>query len=256
MNIILVIALAIAATVLAQERPLDCQSIMSAAGLSNRFPGVVSHGIHSLTVDALRQFKPTVTEKNGIPTVNLNLTSLDAVLANAPDTGHSHFKTTAMHIVDGVLSHMDNSLYDIKRYSTLEKLVHGLHMQECWYEAKIEYDKLQHAKPSADLCRCATDINQNGVLKMIRFIALQIREPDLMIGKHVNIKGNSLRWDGNLYRYRFREAEPDSVLLAQHDSMPRLTSEAGWAAWKSDMMEMQERDAFELALYLYCALNK
>ena len=44
---------------------------MAEAGLSEWFPQLVAHSIHSLTVEDIRYyFKPDVTEDNGIPTGN------------------------------------------------------------------------------------------------------------------------------------------------------------------------------------------
>ena len=40
------------------------------------------------------------------------------------------FMTMGLNAVDQVLSHMDNKDYDLAHYTTLERLVHALHMQE------------------------------------------------------------------------------------------------------------------------------
>ena len=47
---------------------------MAEAGLSEWFPQLVAHSIHSLTVEDIRYyFKPDVAEDNGIPTGNVSV---------------------------------------------------------------------------------------------------------------------------------------------------------------------------------------
>ena len=47
---------------------------MAEAGLSEWFPQLVAHSIHSLTVEDIRYyFKPDVSENNGIPTGNVSV---------------------------------------------------------------------------------------------------------------------------------------------------------------------------------------
>jgi len=206
-----------------------CSDTLKAAGLSEQFPLVVAHGIHSITVQQLRKFKPDVTEKNPIPTVNVDLLSNAPILfhaPNEPDVGKS-FKTDGMRALDQVLSHMDNPKYDIGPYNTLERVVHSLHMQEVWYNARSAYETLKQQPPSTDACKCALDIENNGVLRSLRLIALQVREPELMTGKQ--------EWGS--------------------DPSATIASEAAWAKWKEASMSMSASDNFELAFYLYCALN-
>ena len=40
------------------------------------------------------------------------------------------FMTPGMRAVDQVLSHMDDPNWDVKKYSTLERMVHVMHMNE------------------------------------------------------------------------------------------------------------------------------
>jgi len=248
--------LALLAVVLGATAQHDCAAILEAAGASERYPGVVAHGIHSLHLEALRQFKADISPNNGIPTVNMNLASDEPILRNVPEAEESCFKTSAMRATDRTLSHMDERNYDVKEYDGLERVVHALHMEEIWNSALIQYKNISLNPPNSKVCHCARDIENNGVMKMLRFIALQIREPELMYGKHVTINGRSYSWDGNVYSYGFlpQKAADDALLNAQ-DAIPPLTNEAGWRAWKDLMMSMKDSDDYELALYLHCALN-
>jgi len=244
----------------------DCSVTLKAAGVSEKFPGIVAHGIHSITVEQLRKFKPDVTEKNSIPTINMDLLSDVAILSHAPNepsVGKS-FKTDGMRSLDQVLSHMDNHKYDIGRYDILERVAHSLHMQEVWYEAQSVYNKLKQQPPSSDVCKCALDIENNGVLHILRLIALQVREPEHMLGKYMTWKNFAVTWDANLSTYysitkndaKNPQEDKNNSLPPIFPPPPPVSSEAAWIKWKQVSMTMGEpSDTFELALYLYCALN-
>jgi hypothetical protein len=222
----------------------ECSAIFKANGVSERFPAAVAHGIHSITVADLRDLNAHVTLDNGIPTVNFNLSSPYLVLPNAQDVA-SHFSTTGMRTADQVLSHMDDKNYDVKGYTTLERLVHALHMQECWHHASMHYHRFLHHPPSKQLCSCATDIEHNGVKQAITNVAMQIRDP-------------SKFFRNGKYEYTYRFFVPDDELLSdQHRPLiPPLNDEVAWMAWKQIMSNMKPSDEYELGLYLYCALNK
>jgi len=134
-------------------------------------------------------------------------------------------------------------------------------MQEIWYNAKIKYINIKKNPPSYEVCQCAIDIENNGIFKMLRFIALQIREPDLMYGNHITINNKTFFWENNVYSYTYsnfpqKQEAADNVLLEPKDAMPPLTNESAWSTWKKLMMDnMSESDDYDLALYLYCALN-
>jgi len=167
-----------------------------------------------------------------------------------------------MRAVDQVLSHMDEKLYDIKGYTTLEKLVHSLHMQETWANAAIAFQNLTHQPPSKRVCECALDIDRNGVMDMLSFIATQIRQDTFFQVSDVNIKGKGYAsWCGNLYDYHFTAVDKSDLKeMRAHgpkEKIPRLDSEKSWKRWRTLMMTMMvPSDTYEVALYLYCALTK
>jgi len=234
-----------------------CSVVMSDGGLSKRFPGAVAHALHSITLqDIQHYFNPRATENNNIPMVNLNLRADPAILLHAPDVPRDQlFKSMGMSVVDQVLSNMDKEDYDIKEYSALEKIVHSLHMHEVWANIQTHYQILKKNPPSdARFCPCVTDIDSNGVLKMLRFIALKVREPELMYGKHDVINNGTVSWDGNLYKYRFEEHDLMAQLPDETQVIPKLRDESSWAAWKSLMENMVKTDDKEVAAFIYCAL--
>ena len=110
---------------------LTCPAVMVENGLDDYFGVAVSHRLHSLTLEDLRYyFKKDAPVKNYIPTINFDLSPNSArVLPHAPLNGHdTTFKTIALQQADMVLSNMDNKDWQIKYYSTLEKMVHTMHM--------------------------------------------------------------------------------------------------------------------------------
>ncbi|PAA81800.1 hypothetical protein BOX15_Mlig007642g2 [Macrostomum lignano] len=250
--------MALAVTMCVAAPPNDCPAILQKGGASERFPGLVAHGIHSLTVGDLKfYFKADVTSANTIPTVNANLQDGQAILFNAPDIPiDPMFATPGMRALDRVLSHMDNPNYDIREYNTLDRVVHALHMHEVWHGASVEYAKLVSAPPSKDVCRCATDIDNNGVMEVLRLIALEVREPNLMYGRKIKLNNGTVQWSGNLYRYRFFSRSIDKPLRNPSEVNPHIVNQKIWLKMKKDMLtSMLPKDDYELALYLYCALN-
>jgi hypothetical protein len=245
-----------------------CYKTLKDGGVSDRFAGVVAHGIHSMSLDQLQKFEPSATENNIIPTVNMDLGSNLPILPNVRDmpATKKSFQTDGMRAVDQVLSHMDNKNYDIKEYSALERLVHALHMREVWFHAQKRYADVKASPPSVDVCKCARDVDNNGILKVLRFIALAIREPALMYGKHTTLdNGGIADWPGNLYTF----TDPNNLQLQSPEkAIPSLKDEASWQEWKKLMLHDENNfegikfnsveeanDDYYLALYVYCALQ-
>jgi len=237
-----------------------CTEMMNAADISYRFAPVVGHGVHSIKVEDLQQFEPSATENNTIPTVNLDLASDVPILGYAPSSGQrSMFATPGMRMTDRVLSHMDDNHHDIRQYSPLEKLVHALHMQEVWYKARDVYRHLASvAPPTQQLCGCVLDFDNNGIMKMLRFLALQIREPQLMYGSRTVINNHTVIYMRTTYSYTVSvqaDAQKE-VLLSEADAIRPLQDQQSWALWKKSMMSHQPSDNYEFAVFLYCALHK
>jgi hypothetical protein len=71
-TILFILALAtMAATTPAQSGSgKTCQKVLLDGGASSKFDEHAGHAIHSLTVEDLKRFEPTVTANNKVPTVN------------------------------------------------------------------------------------------------------------------------------------------------------------------------------------------
>lgn len=98
-----------------------------------------------------------------------------------------------MSQVDWVLSHVNDKHFDMGAYGPFERVMHQLHMMEVWAQAGEAYKNIS-TPPCVEFCTCINDVDGNGIVKLLRFIALQIREPELMLGQHTDINGGRATW--------------------------------------------------------------
>ena len=231
-----------------------CQRIMNKHGLSKRFPGAVAHDVHSITLEDIQHhFKPDATAHNKVPTLNYDATSQQPVLRNAPLYGYDKsFDTIGMRRADQILKHMDNKMWNLKYYNTLEKLVHILHMDEVWAKTKLHYDRFKEQGVNKSLCACVNDVNNNGIINLLHFMTLKIRYPGLTTENLMKLEdGRYVDMSGNLYTYVFFvEISPellqfsfiqdvednlrraDGVFVDNDKGMKQLDSEKQWKIWK------------------------
>ena len=86
--------------------------------------------------------------------------------------------------------------------------------------------------------------------------------------------GGYVDWSGNIYNYTFfvdvsqpllqfdftQDVEDNierayGVLVDDDKGMKHLDSEKQWQVWKKGMKSIVRQDNYELAMFLYCALN-
>ena len=178
---------------------------------------------------------------------------------------------------------MDNKMWDIIQFSTLEKLVHALHMNDVWAETKPHYDHLKKQDiwmTDQLLCECVNDIDNNGIANFLHFMALKIRYPGLTLEKLLKINdGHHINVPNRLYKVVYRlfvhmfpkllnfnftqdiednlqHAYRDTVLVDDDKVTKHLDSEDHWQYWKRDMKSFKRQDHYELAMFLYCTLNR
>ena len=230
--------------------------------------------------DIQHYFKHDATEDNRVPTLNYDATSKQPLLRNAPLYGYDKsFNTIGMRRADQILTHMDNKMWDIKHYNTLEKLVHALDMDEIWAQTKPHYDHLKKQRVWMKdnlLCECVNDIDNNGIVNLLHLMNLKIRYPGLTSQKLKNVKhGRLYNWNTCVYRYSFfvnlssellnfnftQDVEDNlkhayGVLVDNDKGMKHLDSEDQWQVWKGGMKSITRQDNYELAMFLYCTLNR
>lgn len=267
-----------AASVLTQAQ---CWPIMENNGLSTRFPIKAVHITHSLTLqDIWHYFDSNATTENHVPTVNRDLDAAKAILEHAPNVGYEDkFATMALRGVDEILSHMDNPRYiTLGHYGPLGQLVHRLHMQEMWGKSGQLYQDLVLSPPSNQVCACVTDVANNGVLKMLHYIAMTNRYTQDMTGVAFmldRLHPDTYKYDPNEFMQcinpnKTKAEESDelvSVLMhvkdengndwTRHiDKVVPLKDEASWQLWKNMILHMHDVDCYDAAVFLYCTLNK
>lgn len=220
-----------------------CWSLMDASGIDVfNFPFAVSHRIHSLSLQDLRQFiDPDAPKANGIPTINVDQTS-DIVILNNTRDDPSPFAASGLRALDSVLSNVKNLRYEIAKGSDMDKraplvmtrLIHEFHMQDLWALMKPIYDKLVANPPeNRQLCPCITDIENNKVLGYLRWMS----------------KGKALIGDG------------DVNAIDKGKKVEMFDANSIYSLWSEERMKLQKfheaKDgSYSAAIFLYCMLNE
>jgi len=202
-----------------------CTMHLRTAGLSSNFNETIAHAIHSMTVPGLQLFNPRATEHNKIPTVNLNLHNKEGikVLKYAPSyelpTGYYDF---SMQMVDKILSMIGRADDGLgPHWSSTERIVHKFHMWDLWLRLQKEVRELT-PKPTSSVCKCVLDVESNGVLGAINWIA-----------------------------DHYETGTPITLL---DRPVPKLVDSEAWAFWKNDFLHYYTPEALhDAAVYLHCA---
>jgi len=250
---------------------IECEKVLKDAGATESFAVMVAHGIHGMTLDDLKIFDPLATENNFVPTIDLDLRSDLAIIPYAKDTkpADSELRTEGMKVLDMVIAHMNDKHWDIVGFTPFERAAHIFHMHELWSHTKDEFDKIGKTIqiPNYNACVCALDVDENGVIKVMRFLAMAMREPGLVYGdpafSRKNVSADQLQ-KRNITSIRYFKPEhvkganavntEDLFLKGIVDSMPRLKDAKSWEYWKGKNYTIA--DHYNLALFLHCAIAK
>merc|ERR1719204_1615776 len=127
-----------------------------------------------------------------------------------------------------------------------------------WSKIKVHYDSLVLLGYKADVCSCVKDIHNNGVLQMLKLYALKIRYPAFNRGYCLFY---TLKWNKELEKLDNdglmsidelkKEAKRDG-----DEGMVHLDSEKAWSDLKTSLdANMKAQHLYEVAMFLYCALN-
>jgi len=239
-----------------------CAKVLQTAGASPLFAEHVGHGIHSLTVERLQKFEPSVTVDNKVPTLaEYEISSADVLRLSAPAESQkisSPYLTDGVKVLDSVLGRMDAHLHF--EGTTLEQVVHAFHMEELWAHMLLKYQQIKASPPSevSAVCKCTMDIENNGILQALRVAALNWREPGLM---RILIKDKSVDVqnvnDDKKCQLRFDVVKEYQIYSRQLKGLEKKKEEVcGTAAWQklTDFFKKVDH-AYEPALFLFCALN-
>jgi len=219
---VLLATLAVAHGLVPQPR---CSMYLQGAGLSSNYNETIAHAIHSMTVQGLQLFNPRANEQNNIPTVNHNLHDKSGikVLMNAPnDVLPTDYFGFTMNMVDKILAMIGKSDDGLgAHWSSTERLVHKFHMWDLWLRLQKEVRELTPT-PSSEVCNCVLDVESNGVLKAVQWIAAH-----------------------------YESGTPITLL---DRPIPKLVDAKTWEFWKNDLLHYYTPSALhDAAVFLHCA---
>ena len=147
-----------------------CSQLLAAQGYSANFNETIAHAIHSMTVEGLQLFNVKATERNSVPTVNMDRSSAQKVVPFAPlyPLGND-FKTREMNVVDKILSEIGNAHDGLgPNWSPVERIAHTFHMWDLWHRILDVYQSRVMSDPPTDtVCQCLLDVRNNGIYEVI-----------------------------------------------------------------------------------------
>lgn len=222
----ILLSLLLAGFALASAKPANtCHKLLLDHGFSANFNETVAHTIHSMTVQGLQLFNPKATEKNTVPTVSMDRSSIVKVVPCAPDDPvGSDFTSFAMNTFDKILSNFGLDNDGLGPYwSPLERVAHKLHMWDVWVTVKDVYvTKVLPNPPKDDVCDCLLDTESNGIFQAVKWVS-----------------------------DHYDSGTPITLL---NRPIPKLTDAASWAVWKERLLwYYTEQNLLDAAKYIYCA---
>jgi hypothetical protein len=263
----------------------SCDQVFKNENISPKFPLHVYHILHAVTLNDLKKFEPSTTENNRVPTIDHDRIAKQRILYHTPDvkTGDEmSFKTDMMRVLDLTLSAMDNKQYYENDYSVLEQVVHRAHLHEFFETVLEEYNKLKKTTgPTAGLCQCVMDVENNGVMALLRIAAAKstfvqsegVCENTLrysILDGHIRYKGcseNKRRKRGIVGGFSdcagisehdaatLRSIPDDSERCQTNPTDFKLTGSSAWSMYKK-RFQCLEGTASDAASFLYCALKQ
>ena len=106
-------------------------------------------------------------------------------------------------------------------WSSTERIVHKFHMWDLWLRLQKEVRELT-PKPTSSVCKCVLDVESNGVLQAVKWIAAH-----------------------------YESGTPITLL---DRPIPKLVDSETWAFWKNDLLHYYTPAALhDAAVYLHCA---
>ena len=167
---------------------VKCNEEHPNAGLSHDYAQKITHFLHRMDLQTLRQFVPDLKAGNRIPVVRPNEQQVEVVHASVPAVNYSAgspcpFRTRAYEAANYFLYQSDkmngsmtlpsNAPLDIHVYISI---LHHLHMLETWALA-LDHKMMDRITVDDETCGCLTqDLEANGILPVMRQYAQDIND--------------------------------------------------------------------------------
>ena len=225
MKIFVFLALAIGVACAVPTQSRLCPILLREGGFSSNLNETVAHAIHSMTVQGLQLFNPRATERNSVPTVNMDRHSEQKVVPYAPeDPIGGDFFTPSMQTIDKILNNVGKDNDGLGSYwSPLERVVHKFHMRDVWMRVKETFeDETLKAPPSDETCECLLDVHGNGIYDAVAWVS-----------------------------DHYDKGTPITLL---NRPIPKLTDAATWQVWRERLLwYYKQGNLRDAASYIYCA---
>ena len=255
-----------------------CAPVMERNGFSHAsFRHGAGHGIHSLSLEEIRHFfEPNAPIENKIPVVNLNLSSEQVFLPNAPLAGYNeHFKTMSMKVMSYIMLN-DRPDFGMTNLNTLEKVGHWYHMHEIYAIASEMYREMKLSPPlDPELCPCVNDVVVNGVMDELVNVSMKFHNPILHSDHCIyhRPEEDMPSWGSTaekeaLIEYYVQKYIEDStkgnavnLLILKPPTINSLVARNGskqWVlfeAWQTNCM-LEEEEMKGFTVFMYCKLNR
>jgi len=233
----------------------DCSGILNKAGINlDTLVYSAGHGIHSITVKDIRYyFEPSCPEINNIPTINTDLKDENLVLLSAP-LG-SDCLTPGMRVLDQTLANDDRTdNYLVRGMSNMEKVAHGMHMNEMWEYARKAYSELKQTPPSHALCKCITNDSGTGLLHHMESGAKWFRTGVELVTKGKELQNFDKKMSTQSFSKWLRNTVQSSIDISVNSD---LVDQVSWYKWKQHFKEAMLNDdqTAHFAIYLFCKVN-
>lgn len=228
MKILVLLTLAIGVAYAIPTQSRLCPILLRENGFSSNYNETIAHAIHAMTVQGLQLFNPRATERNSVPTVNMDRHSDQKVVPYAPeDPIGGEFFTPCMQTIDKILNNVGKDNDGLgPNWSPLERVVHNFHMWDVWMRVKDTYEsKTIKAPPSQEVCDCLLDVQSNGIY-------------------------DAVAWVSNHY-------DSGTPITLLNRPIPKLTDADTWQVWRERLLwYYKEGNLEDAASYIYCATKE
>jgi len=237
-----------------------CRTVRERNQVSPQFARIVSHLIHSMTLQELRHhFKANAKAENGIPTINPNLTAEPRILNNVPDlplnNSFNVFGHPALDALDSILSHMDDPDWGWRNAPILEHIVHEYHILATLTEVAKVYRRMSKPFRAKKLCGCLQ--SENGmIIQWLEAIDTILQGP-INTSQRMQIMARY-----KVSEYAISQLRDGTLVQRPPTNLPLLDNEAAWDAWKESMSTHLTEDGVSnkiwlknAAIYMYCKLK-